>query len=67
MTKKIITKIIATICCFALILSVVAASTPVEAAKTIQDYKKEQAAAKKELDRLKAEKADKMKIPFYGR
>ncbi len=62
MNKKIIVKILATLCCFALIFSVVAASTPVEAAKTIQDYKNEQAAAKKELDRLKAEKADKMKI-----
>ena len=62
MTKRIIGKIIATLCCFTLIFSVVAASTPVEAAKTLQDYKNEQAAAKKELNRLKAEKADKQKI-----
>ena len=62
MTKKNIIKIISILCCCVLIFSVVAASTPVEAAKTLQDYKNDQAAAKKELDRLKAEKADKQKI-----
>lgn len=62
MNKKIIVKIIASLCCFSIFFSVVASSTPVHAAKTIQDYKNEQAAAKKELDRLKADKADKEKI-----
>lgn len=62
MTKKNIIKIISIFCCFLLIFSVVSASTPVAAAKSLQDYKNDQAAAKKELDKLKAEKADKQKI-----
>ena len=61
MKKSLIVKLIAVLCCFALVI-VVVPSTPVEAAKTLQDYKNDQAAAKKELDRLRAEKADQKEI-----
>lgn len=62
MNKKLIIKLIASLCCFALIFTAVVPSTPVSAAKTLQDYKNDQAAAKKELDRLKADRADQQEI-----
>lgn len=62
MKKKIVLKIIAAVCCFVMAFSFVVPETKVDAAKTIQDYKKEQAAAKKELEQLKKQKAEKQKI-----
>lgn len=62
MKKSFIIKLIAALCCFALVVTVVVPNTQVSAAKTLQDYKNDQAAAKKELDRLKAQKADQQKI-----
>lgn len=62
MKKPFIVKIIAALCCFALVVTVVVPTTQVSAAKTLQDYKNDQAAAQKELDRLKSQKADQQKI-----
>ncbi len=62
MKKSLIIKIIAALCCFALVITAVVPTTPASAAKTLQDYKNDQAAAKKELDKLKAQKADQQKI-----
>lgn len=62
MKKPFIAKIIAALCCFALVVTVVVPTTEVSAAKTLQDYKNDQAAAQKELDRLKSQKADQQKI-----
>lgn len=62
MKKSFIIKLIAALCCFALVVTVVVPTTEVSAAKTLQDYKNDQAAAKKELDSLKAQKADQQKI-----
>lgn len=62
MKKSLIIKLLAAFCCFVLIFTAIVPATPVSAAKTLQDYKNDQAAAKKELNKLKAQKADQQKI-----